>query len=73
MKLRRNKINEKSNKQLLKKLPYFGFRGDLKSCHGLNNTSDFNNTSQQQQQQQQYSTCNQLAERVYTKVRTVKP
>ena len=41
--------------------------------HGITNDLDLNNTFQQQQQQQQYSTCNQLTERVYTKVRTVKP
>ena len=42
-------------------------------AHGITNDLDLNNTFQQQQQQQQYATCNQLTERVYTKVRTVKP
>ena len=42
-------------------------------AHGITNDLDLNNTFQQQQQQQQYSTCNQLTERVYTKVRTVRP
>ena len=40
--------------------------------HGITNDLDLNNTFQQQQQQQ-HSTCNQLTERVYTKVRTAKP
>ena len=43
-------------------------------AQGITNDLDLNNTfQQQQQQQQQYSACNQLTERVYTKVRTVKP
>ena len=42
-------------------------------AHVITNDLDLINTFQQQQQQQQYSTCNQLTERVYTKVRTVKP
>ena len=39
--------------------------------HGITNDLHLNNTIQQQQQQ--YSTGNQLAERLYTKVLTIKP